>query len=134
MNKKIEINWSGRSHNYTKKETNFLIEIIKKADPLTQGKYLKQFEDIETPWFIDLYCDDQKQREELKLYLNSKNIETRYSYPSLSSQTYLKETKKTKLSFSEEISESILWLPSSTNLTNEDIKYVSNEVNNFFNN
>ena len=44
MNKKIEINWSGRSHNYTKKETNFLIEIIKKADPLTQGKYLKQFE------------------------------------------------------------------------------------------
>ena len=42
--------------------------------------------------------------------------------------------KKTKLSFSEEISDSILWLPSSTNLTNEDIKYVSNEVNNFFNN
>ena len=98
------------------------------------GKYLKKFEDIETPWFIDLYCDDQKQREELKLYLSSKNIETRYSYPSLSSQSYLQGTKKTKLSFSEEISDSILWLPSSTNLTNEDIKYVSNEVNNFFNN
>ena len=98
------------------------------------GKYLKQFEDIETPWFIDLYCDDQKQREELKLYLSSKNIETRYSYPSLSSQSYLQGTKKTKLSFSEEISDSILWLPSSTNLTNEDIKFVSNEVNNFFNN
>ncbi len=98
------------------------------------GKYLKHFEDIETPWFIDFYCDDQKQREELKLYLSSKNIETRYSYPALSSQSYLQEINKTNLSYSEEISDNILWLPSSTSLTNEEIKYVSDEVNNFFNN
>ena len=96
--------------------------------------FLKQFKDIETPWFIDLYCNDQKQREELKLYLSSKNIETRYSYPALSSQSYLQEINKTNLSYSEEISDNILWLPSSTSLTNEEIKYVSDEVNNFFNN
>ena len=97
-------------------------------------KYLKGFEDSETPWFIDLYCDTQKQREELSLYLSSKNIETRYSYPSLSSQSYLREINKTKLSFSDEISDNILWLPSSTNLTDEEIKYVSMEVNSFFDN
>ena len=97
-------------------------------------KYLKDFDDFETPWFVDLYCDSQKQREELRLYLSSKNIETRYSYPSLSSQSYLREINKTKLRFSEEISDNILWLPSSTNLTDEQIKYVSTEVNSFFGN
>ena len=97
-------------------------------------KYLKDFDDFETPWFIDLYCDSQKQREELSLYLSSKNIETRYSYPSLSSQSFLRKINKTKLSFSEEISDNILWPPSSTNLTDEQIKYVSTEVNSFFGN
>lgn len=40
----MKINWSGRSHNYTKKDINFLVKIIKTADPLTQGEYLKKFE------------------------------------------------------------------------------------------
>ena len=40
----MKIHWSGRSHNYSKKDINYLINIIKKADPLTQGKYLKEFE------------------------------------------------------------------------------------------
>lgn len=40
----MKINWSGRSHNYSNKELTFLRNVIKKADPLTQGKYLKLFE------------------------------------------------------------------------------------------
>ena len=40
----MKIPWSGRSHDFEKKDLNFLIDIIKKADPLTQGKYLKMFE------------------------------------------------------------------------------------------
>ena len=42
----MKINWSGRSHNYTSKDINYLTKIIKSADPLTQGKYLKYFEEI----------------------------------------------------------------------------------------
>ena len=42
----MKIDWSGRSHNYTNKEVNFLSKIIKYADPLTQGVYLKKFEKI----------------------------------------------------------------------------------------
>jgi len=109
-------------------------KLYDKYSKFIDKKYLKDFDDFETPWFVDLYCDSQKQREELRLYLSSKNIETRYSYPSLSSQSYLREINKTKLRFSEEISDNILWLPSSTNLTDEQIKYVSTEVNSFFGN
>lgn len=40
----MKIHWSGRSHNYSKKDINYLTKIIKTADPLTQGKYLKKFQ------------------------------------------------------------------------------------------
>ena len=42
----MKINWSGRAHNYSRKEINYLVNIIKNADPLSQGKYLKKFEDV----------------------------------------------------------------------------------------
>ena len=42
----MKINWSGRSHNYTNKDISYLTKIIKTADPLTQGKYLKKFEHV----------------------------------------------------------------------------------------
>ena len=94
-------------------------------------KYLRSFNEYETPWFIDFYCISENQREELYLYLKQKNIETRFSYPSLSSQTYLQNIEKTDLTFSEKVSNNILWLPSSTNLSREDVEYVSSAVNNF---
>ena len=97
-------------------------------------KYLKSFNEYETPWFIDFYCISEKQREELYLYLKQKNIETRFSYPSLSSQSYLQNIEKTDLTFSEKVSNNILWLPSSTNLSIEDVEYVSSAVNNFLEN
>ena len=42
--KNFKISWSGRSHGYSNKEIKFLANIIKNADPLTQGKYLNEFE------------------------------------------------------------------------------------------
>ena len=42
----MKINWSGRSHNYGLKDINYLVNIIKTADPLTQGKYLREFEEV----------------------------------------------------------------------------------------
>ena len=44
-NLKMKINWSGRSHKYSQEDVNYLVDIIKNADPLTQGKYLKKFEE-----------------------------------------------------------------------------------------
>ena len=40
----MKIDWSGRSHNFSSRDINYLVNVIKKADPLTQGKYLKKFE------------------------------------------------------------------------------------------
>ena len=40
----MKIEWSGRSHNFSSRDINYLVNVIKKADPLTQGKYLKKFE------------------------------------------------------------------------------------------
>ena len=42
--KHLKIDWSGRAHQYSNKDINYLTNIIKYADPLTQGKYLKEFE------------------------------------------------------------------------------------------
>ena len=40
----MKINWSGRAHNYSSADVNYLLKIIKKADPMTQGYYLKKFQ------------------------------------------------------------------------------------------
>ena len=53
MNKII---WSGRSHNFNNNELRYLTNVIKKADPLTNGKELRIFEN------------------ELKKYLKVKNV------------------------------------------------------------
>jgi len=42
----MKIGWSGRSHDFSKSDLNFLVKVIKKADPLTQGVYLNKFEKI----------------------------------------------------------------------------------------
>ena len=42
----MKVNWSGRSHKYSNKDINYLVNIIKNADPLTQGKYLRKFEEV----------------------------------------------------------------------------------------
>ena len=113
---------------------NLKKEIYSHYSNFISTRFLKTFYEYETPWFIDLFCESEKQREELYSYLKQKNIETRFSYPSLSSQSYLQKTDKTDLAFSEDISNNILWLPSSTGLSQEDIEYVSEGVNNFFGN
>ena len=43
--KKYKILWSGRGVDYSSKEIKAVVDAMKKADPLTQGKYLKEFED-----------------------------------------------------------------------------------------
>lgn len=41
---KIRIDWSGRAFDYSDSEIEAVVKAMKSADPLTQGKYLKQFE------------------------------------------------------------------------------------------
>ena len=110
---------------------NIKKDIFKQYCENISEKYFMNFESNETPWFVDFICESEDQRIALADFLKQKNIETRFSYPALSSQEYLKNIDKVKLDYSENISNKILWLPSSTTLSSSDIQYVSNQVNTF---
>ncbi len=87
------------------------------------------FFNYETPWFIDLICESVIDRDILKTGLEVEaEILTRESYPALSKQNFLKSVDKTNLEFSESIAEKILWLPSSTNLTKDQLEEVSKKI------
>jgi len=94
---------------------------------ITGYKFINFF-DYETPWFIDLICESERDRDYLKDLLEREDILTRESYPALSKQSFLQSVEKTSLKFSENISENILWLPSSTNLTKNQIEQVSDKI------
>ena len=94
---------------------------------ITGYKFINFF-DYETPWFIDLICESKRDRDNLKDLLEREDILTRESYPALSKQSFLQSVEKTSLKFSENISENILWLPSSTNLTKNQIEQVSDKI------
>ena len=87
------------------------------------------FKDSEVPWFFDIKVKTNKYKRITIENLKSNNIEIRESYPALSKQNYLKNVEKTDLSNSEKISDKIIWLPSSTNLTNEDVYYICETIN-----
>lgn len=40
----MKINWSGRAHKFSNEDIKYLVRIIKYADPMTQGSYLKEFQ------------------------------------------------------------------------------------------
>jgi hypothetical protein len=42
---KQKILWSGKSHNFNSLEIKYIVDAIKNADPLSQGKYLNLFEE-----------------------------------------------------------------------------------------
>ena len=64
----------------------------------------------------------------MKSGLEEADILTRESYPALSKQVFLKSVEKTNLELSENISEKILWLPSSTNLRKNQLEEISQQI------
>ena len=81
-----------------------------------------------SPWFIDILC---KERDELKKYLNQKDIGSREFYPPLHKEPVYGYNH---LCFpvTEEISSKGLWLPSSVLITNEQIEYVCKTIRSFY--
>jgi len=80
-----------------------------------------------TPWFIDVKVKD---REALISYLLEKKIGTRLMYPSINKQ----EAYKVPGNFivTEDISLNGLWLPSFIQITDNEINYVTDSINNFY--
>lgn len=80
------------------------------------------------PWFFDILCE---KREELIKYMEERGIGTRVFYPPLHAEPAYNYMH---LSFpnTEEISRKGLWLPSSINLSNDEIKYICKTIKDFY--
>jgi perosamine synthetase len=80
-----------------------------------------------TPWFIDILADN---REELQQYLKENNIGTRVMYPPINKQEAYKIPGEHEIS--NLVGEKGLWLPSSSQLTDEQIKYICEKISIFY--
>jgi len=76
-----------------------------------------------TPWFIDCLVDD---RGGLQAHLKEKMIGTRIMYPPINKQKAY--NIEGELTVSNKVGISGLWLPSSSQLTNEQIEYITGEI------
>lgn len=108
----------------------------KKQNYLHYKKYIENddvevmsFNKKEVPWFFDIKVKSLDLKNEIVNKLKSEGIETRGLYPALSKQKYLSKYKSNNLDNSENIFNKILWLPSSNNLKENDIKIISSAIN-----
>jgi perosamine synthetase len=83
--------------------------------------------DLTTPWFIDSLCED---RENLSRFLKECSIGTRVMYPPLNKQECYNVDGNFPISC--DVGERGLWLPSYTQLSNEDIDYISERIIEFY--
>ncbi len=108
-------------------------EIIRRyQDNLKLCKEIKFFNadyNLTTPWFIDCLVEN---RDGLVAYLKDKKIETRLMYPPIN----LQEAYKSPGRFvnSEFVGKNGLWLPSFTQISNEEIDFVSQAIIDFYRN
>ena len=99
----------------------------KKLKKISQISFFDHELNNTAPWFIDVLVED---REELQVFLKQKNIGTRVMYPPIHKQKAYK--LKEKHPVSENIGKKGLWLPSSVQISNHDIDYISNTMIEFY--
>jgi len=85
-----------------------------------------------SPWFIDILIDALKRQSFID-YMKMENVDVRPFYPAIHTQPPYKNVTNTFLN-ADTISKRGVWLPSSSFLTDEDIKYVCLKINSFFKN
>jgi perosamine synthetase len=80
-----------------------------------------------TPWFIDILCE---RRSELQEHLKQKGIGTRAMYPPINRQQAYQRTGNHPVS--EHVGRQGLWLPSSSQLTDQQIETVCGAIAEFY--
>ena len=94
---------------------------------VAQVQFFHQDLEYTTPWFIDVKVEN---RDELMAYLKLNKIGSRIMYPPINKQQAYDVAGEHI--FSNEIGVKGLWLPSSSNLTNEQIDYICNTLKEFY--
>ena len=83
--------------------------------------------DLTTPWFIDSLCEN---RDNLITFLKDCSVGTRVMYPPLNKQECYNVSGNFPIS--QDVGERGLWLPSYTQLSDEDIDYISERIIKFY--
>lgn len=134
----------GLNFKFTDLQSSLLLSQFGRIDTLIQSKrdlftYYKknideyesrliEFQEYETPWFIDFILTKNENQDTYQTLLSQKGIQTRKGYPPLSKQKIFENVERTNLSYSEEIAERIIWLPSSLNLSQQDVEFIANSL------
>jgi perosamine synthetase len=132
----------GYNFKYSDLQSVFVIEQLKTIkDRLTKKKeiynvykehlcnsvILLPMKEENVPWFIDPIFKTEKDRNNIKNMLSKNNIGTRVFYPPIHHQEIYKDTKTYPIT--ESYANRGLWLPSSLNLTENQIIYICNLIN-----
>jgi perosamine synthetase len=95
---------------------------------VVQVQFFDQDLEYTTPWFIDAIVED---REALQEYLKENNIGTRVMYGPINKQ--ISYNIEGEHDISNIVGQKGLWLPSSTQLTDDEIKYICSKIVEFYN-
>ncbi len=90
--------------------------------------FFEQDLEITTPWFIDIMVE---QRNELMMYLKEYGIGTRPMYPPINKQVAYNYPGEFEVS--NAVGKYGLWLPSASQLKDEEIQYISETIRKYFN-
>ena len=109
------------------RKKEILKQYQKNLKGVSQIKFFEQDLKNTTPWFIDVLAED---REILMGYLKENDIGSRVMYPPINKQNAYKITGEHHVS--NLVGEKGLWLPSASQLSNNDINYICNKIENFY--
>jgi perosamine synthetase len=100
------------------------VELLKDVQ---QVQFFEQDLEHTTPWFIDCLVED---RENLMAYLKENKVGTRVMYPPINKQEAYQVPGEHPVS--NLVGEKGLWLPSSGQLTDEEIEYTCRQIAKFY--
>lgn len=94
---------------------------------ISQVKFFDQDLENTTPWFIDVLVEN---REQLQIFLKEKGIGTRVMYPPINKQEAY--NIKGEYLVSNMVGEKGLWLPSASQLSDDNIKSITDSIVEFY--
>lgn len=95
---------------------------------ISKIKFFLQDLEYTSPWFIDVLAE---KRDKLQDFLKKRGIGSRVMYPPINKQIAYQVPGNYPVS--DHVGQYGLWLPSSTRLTNDEIIYICDAINDFYN-
>ena len=105
-----------------------------KLKNLSEVKTISVPENTKISWFVYIIKVNEKIRDKLMSYLESKGIQTRPYFPPIHFEPFYKEMgyKEGDFPITEEVSKQTMALPFHNNLSEEEIDYVVEAISDFF--